>query len=302
MLLTTLKHFSIKNILVAFILFLLPILANAQQTQLYENENILEVIKAKYPHAFDAYGKAFYQDMHYEGGNLEGTVNFSSYKFTGDVRFLRCTFKKTVDFSEATLGKVVDLTGSTFKAGIDFTSTRLPHKLILKNINLEGDNDTLDFTRIVPTYAGCAIDLQGTDISKVKLDYGLGFKLLFSDDDGKIEFTVQQKKKIYRDLLAQQKRLGFRWGYDKLLKEFVKFYPNETQLMSGEMPPKVLPENVTQVDLTEGDPQIDSLIEALEKEQQIIANQRRDTKGWKINYFPKFENWHTLFFYENSII
>ena len=25
-------------------------------------------------------------------------------------------------------------------------------------------------------------------------------------------------------------------------------------------------------------------------------------KGWKINYFPKFENWHTLFFYENSII
>ena len=28
----------------------------------------------------------------------------------------------------------------------------------------------------------------------------------------------------------------------------------------------------------------------------------RTPKGWKINYFPKFENWHTLFFYENSII
>ena len=40
-------------------------------------------------------------------------------------------------------------------------------------------------------------------------------------------------------------------------------------------------------------------IEEVEKETSVSENV---TKGWKINYFPKFENWHTLFFYENSII
>ena len=35
-------------------------------------------------------------------------------------------------------------------------------------------------------------------------------------------------------------------------------------------------------------------------EEKFIAEET--AKGWKINYFPKFENWHTLFFYENSII
>mgnify|MGYP001092924241 CR=1 FL=1 len=34
----------------------------------------------------------------------------------------------------------------------------------------------------------------------------------------------------------------------------------------------------------------------------FIKRQKKIAKGWKINYFPKFENWHTLFFYENSII
>lgn len=261
------KQISIKNIFIASLLFSLPILANAQQKRLSENENLLDDIKARYPQAFDAYGKVFYKDISYQKANVEGTVNFAGYRFTRDVRFLQCTFGKTVNFSKTNFGKVVDLSRSTFKAGIDFTGARLPRKLILKNLKLEGNNDTLDLTKAVLTDEVCEIDLQGTDISKIKLDYRLGFKLLFSDD-GKIEFTKQQKKEIFQDLLAQQKRLGFQWSCEKILKEFARYYPNETQLVSDEMPPEVLPENIL-----ESERQVDSLLKALGEVEQAIERE-----------------------------
>ena len=104
----------------------------------------------------------------------------------------------------------------------------LPKVLLMSNLNLKDCKEHIDLSQAVPGKGECQIDLMGTDVSKVNLDYD-DFRLLF---DGYQVFENgrsfdQERKGLYKDLLMHQKMRGYARGYRKLLMEFELIYPEE---------------------------------------------------------------------------
>jgi len=176
-------------------------------------------------------GKRFYRDIQFTNTRFYEASNFSKARFHGQVSFINCYIKKTLDFSGATFRKTVDLSGTTFRMGADFTQARLPRTLILRDLNLKDCKGTIDLSKVRPG-GRHAINLLGTDISKVKLNYAY-FKLSFAGFEGTTDALLNAKKQVYTDLLRQQKVLGFHQGYQKLSKEFARRFPKAYDSLGG---------------------------------------------------------------------
>ena len=168
-------------------------------------------------------GQRFYRDVQFTNTKFYEASNFSKTRFHGRVRFINCYVKKTLDFSGATFRKTVDLSGTTFRMGADFTHARLPQKLILRDLNLKDCKGAIDLSKVRPR-GRCSINLLGTDLNKVKLNYAY-FKLSFEGFEGTSEALLDTQKQIYKALLRQQKALMFHQGYSKLSKEFARKFP-----------------------------------------------------------------------------
>jgi len=183
----------------------------------YEKYNY-DKVRTYYSQALNYSGQAYHRIVQFQRTGLTSNSNFSKSVFYDPVRFLNCYVEQKLNLSDATFKLSLNLSGSRFAAGIDFTKTHLPRVLILKNVELP---ESIDLTRIIPTEEACWIDLRGTNMSKVKLDYR-HFRLFFADRFNREYASDAEIKRVYKDLLAQQKKLGFVEGYEKLSKEFAR--------------------------------------------------------------------------------
>ncbi|KTD23467.1 Uncharacterised protein [Legionella lansingensis] len=138
---------------------------------------------------------------------------FNDVTFGERAGFARVIFNSDVNFSRAKFGKVANFSFSRFRGNTLFYNTQLPDYLdfshimeIAQPIELNNINKTIEKI----TY----INLIGTDISKVKLDYNF-FTLYFPS-----EANDSQIRDVYENLLKVQKDNEFTDGYKKLSVEF----------------------------------------------------------------------------------
>ena len=175
----------------------------------------------------------FTQEANFTGVNFARTVLFASTEFRGFTIFLgtqfdsvavfeRVEFDEYTSFEEASFSNKADFNSVSFKGRAYFQGTILPDSLDLRRIQTNQPINLtlaqLDTMRAVdPTYRSL-IALEGTDISKIKLNMEL-FKLWFPG----LESQPEKKIEIYEDVLRKLEEDGFRDSYEILDIEYRSF-------------------------------------------------------------------------------
>jgi len=134
-------------------------------------------------------------------------------------------------FSGSTIGCInigeTEISG-TFSIPIDSTLSTIR----LQNIDFKSEKSTLDFTTIRRSNNSSPIALSlsymGDGMSHLKLDYEY-FELLFENS------KLWEKEKVYKQLLDEQLKDGFTFGYEKLDKEYSKFKFTKDGSVLGEI-------------------------------------------------------------------
>jgi hypothetical protein len=153
---------------------------------------------------------------------------FTDVRFLGGCRFTNTIFQNTADFSYSIFKKsaIFSNIGLTDTTELDFYKASFP--------------DTLDFSDISPVpreinlskgveYDSCLhyIYLEGSDISKFRLDYHF-FRLLFKDPKPPYrDMTVDQIDAVYENLLKNFQERGQLESYKLLDVEFNDYQWNQ---------------------------------------------------------------------------
>lgn len=198
----------------------------------------------------DTVGKVYNVNCDYESGIYSENISFRNAKFNekiafrgilfnGKVSFTKCHFRNGLDLSESWFDKTLDLSGTTFDKKIRLNWVKLAGKLILRDVKFNQPYGVVDLTSIEPKAKTnldnliekalqtkeivepdfpILIDLQNTNINKLKLDY-TNFKLYFGRSDSTGVPTDTMKRRVYEEVLRLQEKYGFENGRKKLLRD-----------------------------------------------------------------------------------
>ena len=201
-------------------------------------EGVLDFSRARF-HQSISIGDAtnFRKQVYFNGAEFEGPAYIDGNTFHGNVSFLRATFEAEVSISNS-FKAFADFTGTVFDSTVRF-SGRFDKNASFKQASFGGKvsfdrvvlPDTLYFSDIRQieeeidlTYATldssrqvCVIDLYGTDISKLRLDYA-HFQIIRGTD-----YPKNHISHVYEQILKMQRDMGFLDGYEKADKEYQHF-------------------------------------------------------------------------------
>ncbi|AHE67728.1 hypothetical protein Loa_02186 [Legionella oakridgensis ATCC 33761 = DSM 21215] len=145
---------------------------------------------------------SFAGDANFNETYFDGKTNFSRAIFQGDVTFNRAVFKEFASFSYAQFRGHVSLNHTELPKYFDFSYVTN----IRDVINFNNSNDLYSYET--------SINLIGTDISKLRLDYSF-FSLYFPEDTSDTDI-----RNVYEDLIKLQKDYGYDAGYKKIMIEY----------------------------------------------------------------------------------
>ncbi len=161
----------------------------------------------------------FAQKADFDSAHFSGKVDFSKAGFR-KASFKKAVFESEVSFKDARFRDTLNFNHASFKGNVFFNSeTRLPDYIDFSYV--EWIEKTIDFTGCKSNTKGVVkINLTGTDISKIKIDY-LHFRLCFdpkwsvvNDDD------FEKMAAVYKDLLSNFDKNNLVSSYEILDKEF----------------------------------------------------------------------------------
>jgi len=113
------------------------------------------------------------------------------------------------------------VTNSTVSGQLSFNDMALPKYIYLTDINFKGPASVIDLThfRIGKQQDTCVLTIKdmGDGIGRIKLNYE-NFRLDFDSTA-----QVWQREQIYKQLLEQQQKDGFTFGFQRLDKEYKRF-------------------------------------------------------------------------------
>jgi len=148
---------------------------------------------------------------------FKNVLYFKQAKFDSAVSFVCSIFLKNVYFSDAVFSKRLEFTYAKFIDGADFSGMVLPDTLdfdVVTEITKELD---LTSTRLSFNNKVCYINLSGSDIDKIRINYNQ-FKLFFKKIDTDNDITS-----VYQKLLNKFKSDGQDESYQRLDIEFQKY-------------------------------------------------------------------------------
>lgn len=197
-----------------------------------ENSGVAAYQNATFNNIADFNNAKFHDDANFDTCAFKGALNASSAHFFKEALFKRVNFLGPVNFNNAIFDSSLTFSGSRFSKKVSFYSTMIKD-CFFRNTYMP---DTIDFSQIrrigqvidfsfVKTDTlkdgECVIFLEGTDISKIKLNY-LQFRLAFKTNDPAV------RKGLYEQLINVQKQYGFNDGLEKLDKEY-RDYKNKQE-------------------------------------------------------------------------
>ncbi len=164
----------------------------------------------------------FNEHANFEDSSFDSLLSFSQSKFASSSSFQNARFSSSVDFRNVDFGRKADFSSAIFGGRVNFYNANLPDSLDFSNVTTI--HKDVDFRSARKSNGTCYINLFNTDISKVKLRYGL-FRLWFPEKISispldTIRITLQDKCTVYEQLLANFKENGFDDSYQQLDIEF----------------------------------------------------------------------------------
>ena len=179
------------------------------------------------------YGSGIYsENISFRNAKFNEKIAFRGILFNGKVNFTKCHFRNALDLSESWFDKTLD-------KKIRLNRVKLAGKLILRDVKFNQPYGVVDLTSIEPKAKTnldnliekalqtkeivepdfpILIDLQNTNINKLKLDY-TNFKLYFGRSDSTGVPTDTMKRQVYEEVLRLQEKYGFENGRKKLLRD-----------------------------------------------------------------------------------
>ncbi|WP_133126856.1 pentapeptide repeat-containing protein [Legionella nagasakiensis] len=145
--------------------------------------------------------------------SFAGHANFNEASFAGEANFGRTIFQGDVTFNRATFKEFASFSYAQFHGHVSFNHTELPKHLDFSYVTTI--RNIINFNNINELYNyKTKINLVGTDISKLKLDYSF-FSLHFPE--GTSDADVRN---VYEDLIKLQEYYGYDDGYKKIMIEY----------------------------------------------------------------------------------
>jgi hypothetical protein len=129
-------------------------------------------------------------------------------------------FDNGIDTSRSEIDSI-SLIRCLIRVPLNFSNIRHPKFIYLDNVQFENTGSRLDFTHFINSQDNSLTELKvadfGDGFSRAILNYE-NFHLTFSPG-----VSDWQKERIYRQLLEEQQRDGFTFGFQKLDKEYKHF-------------------------------------------------------------------------------
>jgi uncharacterized protein YjbI with pentapeptide repeats len=165
--------------------------------------------------------------------HFDDTASFKGTDFGDNAHFVMASFGKYADFTDCHFGRIAFFSDLVLSEAAEFSfkSATLPDTIDFSNNSFI--TRTIDFIDAsLDDNKKHYIFLDGTDISKINLDYA-HFKLLFKDPkypENK-ELDPDRKESIYEGLLANFKTRGQWESYNQLNGEYENFKVSRMSLM-----------------------------------------------------------------------
>lgn len=167
----------------------------------------------------------FMRDANFFNTSFDSTTDFNLVTFGDTTNFEQATFYQDASFQDANFGHIASFYDATFRGGTNFREATLPTQLDFSNVDIL-TTSIVDFTyaeldssqKVVNPHFRSLIALQGTDVSKVKINMEL-FKLWFPY----ATTTYEQKIEVYEKVLANFERDGLIPSYKILDIEYQQF-------------------------------------------------------------------------------
>jgi uncharacterized protein YjbI with pentapeptide repeats len=152
-------------------------------------------------------------NLNFEGSFFEKGVSLSKNMIEGKINFDACTFFENLNLSELR---------TKAETRMSFISTVLPDTFDFSGNAILPDTVNLASVSTLPVFnRKCRILLDGTDISKLRINYNL-YKLIFSK-----ELTIDQRENIYEGLLQNLKTHSYQQSYEALDIEYRRFHAKQ---------------------------------------------------------------------------
>lgn len=111
--------------------------------------------------------------------------------------------------------RTLSLANSSINGEFRMDKFVLPDTIDLSNVDMSNAEGNIDLTNYRPTDKICLINLYGTDVSRIRLDYR-NFKLFFLPNDDSKEKQDEVIESIFVKLLEGFKNRGMEWSYRML--------------------------------------------------------------------------------------
>jgi hypothetical protein len=140
--------------------------------------------------------------------------DFTNSKFNKYTSFKKSKFTGKIFFEKSFFTTIVDFSYTTYSKGANYNDAILPDSLDFSNVNI--DKEEIDFrnSKLADGKSHCYINLIGTDINKIKIDYNKFLLWIPSNAN------PDQVYRIYEDLLRQFKDLKYLSNYETLDIEY----------------------------------------------------------------------------------
>ncbi|HEC66325.1 MAG TPA: pentapeptide repeat-containing protein [bacterium] len=162
------------------------------------------------------------------GAQFGSVADFGDAKFGSVADFRRVQFDLLADFFGTQFNSLAYFSYAQFNSDTDFINAILPDTLLFLMITTIAKEIDLTVTKLDSGKTVCFIDLTGSNIEKLKLDYGK-FNLYWSRS-----FTSRtEKRNIYERLLRKFQLDGFLESFELLSIEYAEFNYTEEAKASG---------------------------------------------------------------------
>jgi hypothetical protein len=177
----------------------------------------------------------FQDDAIFKDVKFNNNASFSSAVFQDDAIFQDVKFYGKVDFFGVEFKQVPKFINTNFVEGVSFKGVKVPNKMLFIEVDIsDTKSGIIDLSGIDTGGKLCYIDLRGTNVRKVMLDY-TKFQIYFDSDFKAIKGNdTTYIKKMYEDLIFQQYTYDFQEGYQKAVKEYKAWKQNmRAQIKAG---------------------------------------------------------------------
>ncbi len=159
-------------------------------------------------------GSLFKAEANFNEVFFGAEADFSGVVFEGKTDFNKAVFEKRANFLDAKFSQTLDLSQVHFKHTALFYGITLPDTLILTDAQLYNTNLELNEVQLKPEKTTCFINLEGTDLSQITLDYRY-FTLYFNTTA-----SPTYQKQCYQHFMQQFLANEEEESYQKMKKEY----------------------------------------------------------------------------------